>query len=55
MIILEHNANGTVTVRFKKDWHPDRIGRAYVKPPQRDNVASKDAYRLQSALLRKHP
>jgi len=51
MLITEHHANGTVTVRFHKDWTPARISRAYI-PPIRNHVASDDAYRLQSGLLK---
>lgn len=51
MLILEYFSNGQCRVRLHKDWNPSRIGRAYMPAP-RNFVASEDAYRLQSALLK---
>ena len=51
MLVVEYHRNGTTTVRFRKDWNPSRIGKAYT-PPIRNHVASKDAYSIQTALLR---
>lgn len=52
MLVIEQNRNGQRVVVIKKDWHVGRISRAYI-PPVRNNVESQDAYRLQSALLRR--
>ena len=52
MLIVEENRNGQRVVVIKKDWHPGRIGKAYQRPLP-NYVVSKDAVRIQSALLRK--
>ena len=52
MLVIEYNVNGRNIVRLRKDWHPGRIGRAYT-PPLKNNVESRDAYRIQSALLKR--
>jgi hypothetical protein len=52
MLIVERTSNGQTIVVVKKDWHPNRIGKAYQRPMQ-NNVQSKDAWIIQSALLRK--
>lgn len=51
MLVIEHNANGTTTVKIKKDWSVARISRAYI-PPTRNNLTTCDAYRIQTALLK---
>jgi hypothetical protein len=51
MLIIEYSSNGRHIVRLRKDWHPGRIGRAYTPPVQR--TISKDAFRIQTLLLRK--
>jgi hypothetical protein len=49
MIIVEHTANGRTIITVKRDWHPGRIGTAYVpKPRQMDT----NEIRWQAALLR---
>lgn len=50
MLITERISDGRTVVRLHKDWHPNRIGKAYV-PPLRNLVTSTDALRLQRALL----
>jgi len=50
-LIIEHHSNGKCTVKFKKDWNPGRIGRAYT-PPLRNHMESRDAYKIQSMLLK---
>ena len=52
MLILERTSNGQTIVMLKRDWHPNRIGKAYQRPLQ-NNVQSKDAWNIQTALLRK--
>jgi hypothetical protein len=52
MLIVERTSNGQTIVVVKKDWHPNRIGKAYQRPLQ-NNVQSKDAWNIQTALLRK--
>jgi len=52
MLIIEQLRNGQTIVIVKKDWHPNRIGKAYQRPLQ-NNVQSKDAWNIQTALLRK--
>jgi len=52
MLILERTSNGKTIVVMKKDWHPNRIGKAYQRPLP-NHVQSKDAYNIQSAFLRK--
>ena len=51
MLIVEYNSNGTRTVKIKKDWHPNRIGRAYM--PNKNYVGSPFMERVQRALLDK--
>lgn len=51
MLITERTSDGRTIVRLHKDWHPNRIGRAYI-PKQPNHVASRDAYIIQSALLK---
>lgn len=53
-LIIEHHSNGKCTVKFKKDWNPGRIGRAYT-PPMRNHMESRDAYKIQSMLLKHRP
>ena len=52
MLIIEQTTNGKNIVKIRKDWTPSRIGKAYT-PPAQNNVQSKDAYRLQTALIGK--
>jgi hypothetical protein len=49
MLIVEYNSNGQRTVKIKKDWHPNRIGKAY--GVNKNYVDSRFMERLQSALL----
>lgn len=51
MLVTEYTSDGRTIVRLRKDWNPTRIGKAYM-PPIKNHVQSKDAYRLQSALLK---
>lgn len=51
MLIIEHQSNGQRIVKIKKEWHPNRIGRAYA--PARNFINSRDMERIQSALLAK--
>jgi hypothetical protein len=53
MLIIETTSNGTSIVKFKKDWHPNRIGKAYA--PNRNYVDSRFMEKLQGALLVKRP
>lgn len=50
MLITEYTSDGRTVVRLHKDWHPDRISKAYTPPMQRIPM-SRDAYALQSMLL----
>ena len=50
MLIVEHMSNGRTVVRLHKDWHPGRISRAWMPPPQ-NNITGGDNYALQTALL----
>lgn len=50
MLVIEKFSNGRTIISIKPDWHPNRIGKAYV-PPLRNLVTSTDALRLQRALL----
>ena len=50
MLIIERTSNGQSIVVIKKDWHPNRIGKAYQRPLQ-NYVQSKDAWNIQSGLL----
>jgi hypothetical protein len=52
MLIVERTSNGQTIVVVKKDWHPNRISKAY-QPPMQNNVQSHDAWRLQTGLLNK--
>ena len=52
MLIVERISNGQSIVVVKKDWHPNRIGKAYQRPMQ-NNVQSHDAWKLQTGLLNK--
>ena len=51
MLIIEQQANGQTIVKLKKDWHPNRIGRAY--NPNKNYVDSRCMEKVQSALLSK--
>lgn len=51
MLVIETIANGTRTVRVRKDWNPSRISRAYV-PPTRFHHIDADACKVQTLLLR---
>jgi hypothetical protein len=52
MLITERTSDGRTIVRLHKDWHPNRISKAYQRPLP-NLVQSKDAWTIQSALLRK--
>jgi hypothetical protein len=52
MLIIEHTSNGQRIVKFKKDWHPAMMCKAYT-PRQRNYVDTPHMERLQTALLRK--
>ena len=52
MLVTSRTSNGQVVVTLHKDWSIERIGKAYV-PRFQNNIPSKDAYKLQSLLLRK--
>jgi hypothetical protein len=54
MLIVEQLRNGQTIVVMKKDWHPNRIGKAYQRPMQ-NNLQSRDAYNIQSAFINKQP
>lgn len=54
MLIIERTSNGKTMVVMKRDWHPNRIGKAYQRPMQ-NNLQSKDAWNIQTALLHKQP
>ena len=49
MLIIEQNSNGKNIVKIKKDWHPNRIGRAY--NPNKNFVDTRDMEKVQNALL----
>jgi hypothetical protein len=51
MLIIEQQSNGKNIVKVKKDWHPNRIGKAYA--PSKNYVDSRFMERLQGALLAK--
>lgn len=51
MLIIEQQTNGKTIVKLKKDWHPNRIGRAY--NPNKNYVDSYFMEKLQGALLSK--
>jgi hypothetical protein len=52
MLITERTSDGRTIVRLHKDWHPNRISKAYQRPLP-NLVQSKDAWNIQTALLRK--
>ena len=52
MLVVERTSNGQTIVVIKKDWHPNRISKAYQRPLQ-NYVQSKDAWNIQSAFLNK--
>jgi len=52
MLIIEYTSNGRNIVKFRKDWTPSRISRAYI-PPMRTYQFDTDAKRLQKALIGK--
>jgi hypothetical protein len=51
MLIIEQQSNGKSIVKIKKDWHPNRIGRAY--NPNKNYVDSPTMERVQAAMLNK--
>ncbi len=51
MLVIEQQSNGKNIVKIKKDWHPNRIGKAYA--PARNFVDSRFMEKLQAALLTK--
>jgi hypothetical protein len=51
MLIIEQQSNGKNIVKVKKDWHPNRIGRAY--NPNKNYIDTREMERVQSALLAK--
>ena len=53
MLIIEQQANGKNIVKIKKEWHPNRVGKAYT--PNRNYVDSRDMEKLQGALLARRP
>lgn len=52
MLITERTSDGRTIVRIHKDWHPGRLGCAYIKP-QRVEPLSPTMERIQTALLYK--
>jgi hypothetical protein len=54
MLITERTSDGRTIVRLHKDWHPNRISRAYQRPLP-NYVQSKDAWNLQTGLLNNQP
>ena len=52
MLIVERTSNGQTIVVVKKDWHPNRISKAYQRPLP-NYVQSVDAWKLQTGLLTK--
>ena len=52
MLIVERTSNGQTIVVVKKDWHPNRISKAYQRPLP-NYVQSVDAWNLQTGLLNK--
>lgn len=50
MLVIERTSNGKTIVVMKKDWHPNRISRAYQRPLP-NFVVSKDAVDIQRAFL----
>jgi hypothetical protein len=53
MLVIEQLNNGQRIIKIKRDWHPNRIGKAYT--PNKNYVDSISMERVQSALLRKQP
>ena len=53
MLIIEQQSNGKNLVKIKKDWHPNRIGRAY--NPNKNYVDNRDMEKVQTAFLVKQP
>ena len=51
MLVIEQQSNGQRIVKIKKDWHPNRVGRAY--NPNKNYVDSPMMERVQAALLNK--
>lgn len=51
MLIIEQTSNGQRIVKIKKEWHPNRIGRAY--NPNKNYVDSHFMEKVQGALLAK--
>ena len=52
MLIIEYTSNGRNIVKFRRDWTPSRISRAYV-PPMRTYQFDRDAMRVQKSLIGK--
>ena len=52
MLVIEHFANGKRMVKLHKDWHPGRLGLAYIPKP-RMQPPTDAMVKLQAALLRK--
>ncbi len=52
MLIIEHHSNGQRIVKFKKDWHPSMMCKAYMSR-QKNYTDTRSMERLQTALLRK--
>jgi hypothetical protein len=50
MLIIEYTSNGRNIVKFRKDWTPARISRAYV-PPLRTYQFDRDELRVQKAFI----
>lgn len=50
MLVIERTSNGKTMVVMKKDWHPNRISKAYQRPLP-NLVVSEDAVNLQRAFL----
>ena len=50
MLVIERTSNGKTMVVMKKDWHPNRISRAYQRPLP-NLVQSEDAVNIQRAFL----
>ena len=50
MLVTEYTSDGRTIVRLRKDWTPDRIGKAYI-PPVKNHVQSRDSFKLQTALI----
>lgn len=50
MLIIEYVNNGRNIVKFRKDWTPARLSRAYI-PPRKTYQFNKDERRVQTALI----